>query len=77
MPALQVKLVRSWAGTSERHRRTLEGLGLYRIDDVKLVPDTAATLGMIHQVGHLVTYEKVDQVYKPSGRRHTEGKKKP
>lgn len=75
MPAFQVKLIRSWAGASERHRRTLEGLGLYKISDVRLLPGTEASLGMIKQVGHLVAYEKVEQEYRPSGRRHTQGKK--
>jgi hypothetical protein len=28
---------------------------------------------MIHQVGHLVKFERVNDSYKPSGRRHTEG----
>jgi large subunit ribosomal protein L30 len=75
MPSLQVRLVRSWAGTPERHRRTLEGLGLYKIDDQRVLPDTAATLGMIRQVGHLVTFEHVTKDHKAAGRRATEGKK--
>lgn len=75
MSALQVRLLRSWAGAPERQRSTLRGLGLYKINDVRVVPDTAATLGMINKVGHLVTYERLDQAYQPTGRRHTKGKK--
>ena len=56
-------------------RSTLRGLGLYKINDMRIVPDTAATLGMINRVGHLVTYERLDQAYVPTGRRHTKGKK--
>ena len=75
MSALQVKLVRSWAGAPERQRSTVRGLGLYKINDVRVVPDTAATLGMINKVSHLVSYQRLDQPYRPTGRRHTKGKK--
>ena len=53
----------------------VRGLGLYKINDVRIVPDTPATLGMINRVGHLVTYRRLDQPYQPTGRRHTKGKK--
>jgi large subunit ribosomal protein L30 len=77
MSALQVKLVRSFAGAPERQRSTIRGLGLSKIDDVRVLPDTAATLGMISKVGHLVTYQRLDQPYRPTGRRHTKGKRTP
>jgi large subunit ribosomal protein L30 len=73
MSALEVTLKRSWAGSPERQRSTIRGLGLYKINDVRILPDTPATLGMINHVGHLVTYRRLDQVYKPTGRRHTKG----
>jgi large subunit ribosomal protein L30 len=75
MSALEVTLKRSWAGSPERQRSTIRGLGLNKINDVRIVPDTAATLGMINKVGHLVTYRRLDQAYQPTGRRHTKGKK--
>jgi large subunit ribosomal protein L30 len=75
MPSLHVKLVRSWAGSPERHRRTLVGLGLYKVSDERFLPDTAATLGMINKMSHLVTYERVPAAFKATGRRHTQGKK--
>jgi large subunit ribosomal protein L30 len=75
MSALEVRLVRSWAGAPERQRSTVKGLGLQKINDVRIVPDTAATLGMINKVGHLVSYRRLDQDYTPTGRRHTKGKK--
>jgi large subunit ribosomal protein L30 len=74
MSALEVRLQRSWAGSPSRQRETLRGLGLYKINDVRVLPDTAATLGMINHVGHLVSYRRLDQPYKPTGRRHTKGK---
>jgi len=75
MSALEVTLLRSWAGAPERQRATLRGLGLYKINDVRVVPDTAASLGMIGKVGHLVAYRRLDQPYQPTGRRHRKGKK--
>jgi large subunit ribosomal protein L30 len=75
MPALQVKLVRSWAGAPQRHRDTLRGLGLRKIDDVRVLPDTPATLGMINQVSHLVSYQRLEGDHPATGRRHTQGKK--
>jgi large subunit ribosomal protein L30 len=76
MPSVQVKLIRSWAGTPERHRRTLEGMGLYKIDDQRILPDTPATLGMIRQLSHLVTFDRLTADFKPTGRRHTQGQGK-
>jgi large subunit ribosomal protein L30 len=77
MSALEVTLRRSWAGEPERQRSTVKGLGLNKINDVRVVPDTAATLGMINKVSHLVSYRRLDQAYQPTGRRHTKGKKTP
>lgn len=69
MAVLKVRLVKSWAGRPERHRRTLTGLGLYKIDDERLLPNTAAVKGMINQVTHLVTVERVEGEHKPRVRR--------
>jgi len=76
MSALEVKLQRSWAGAPERQRETLRGLGLYKINDVRILPDNPATLGMIHHVGHLVAYRRLEQEYRPTGRRHTHPRKR-
>jgi large subunit ribosomal protein L30 len=75
MSALKVKLVKSWAGRPERHRRTLTGLGLYKINDERVLPDSAAVLGMVRQVTHLVTCEKVAGPHKPRVRRTVEAAK--
>ncbi|MHB1846101.1 MAG: 50S ribosomal protein L30 [Deltaproteobacteria bacterium] len=69
MSALKVKLVKSWAGRPERQRRTLTGLGLYKIDDERVLPDTPAVLGMVRQVNHLVSYERIEGSAKSQGRR--------
>jgi large subunit ribosomal protein L30 len=67
--ALKVRLVKSWAGRPERHRRTLTGLGLYKINDERVLPDTAPIHGMIRQVTHLVAVERVEQAHQPRARR--------
>ena len=67
--AIEVKLIRSWAGSPKRHRDTLDGLGLYKMNDARVLPDTAAVLGMIARVGHLVTYQRTAKEFKPFGRR--------
>jgi large subunit ribosomal protein L30 len=75
MSSLKVTLVKSWAGRPERHRRTITGLGLYKIDDESILPDTAAIHGMIRQVTHLVSVEKVAAPHKPKARRKIEAAK--
>ena len=68
MSALKVTLVKSWAGRPERQRRTLTGLGLKKIDDERILPDTAAVLGMVRKVGHLVAWERIDGTHQPKVR---------
>jgi large subunit ribosomal protein L30 len=68
MSAIKVKLVRGLAGCPESHRVTVRGLGLKKHDSWKLLPDTPATLGMIHKVRYLVEWERVDQE-PPAGRK--------
>ncbi len=51
---IKVKLVRSVIGTREDHRATVRGLGLRRINDERVLEDTAAVRGMIRKVDYLV-----------------------
>ena len=51
---LQVKLVRSVAGTRETHRATVRGLGLRRLNSVATLEDTPSVRGMIEKVSYLV-----------------------
>ncbi|MBX3333212.1 MAG: 50S ribosomal protein L30 [Nitrospirales bacterium] len=51
---LQVTLKRSPIGTPERHRLVLRGLGLRRIRQTVVRPDTPQVRGMIHKVGYLL-----------------------
>ncbi len=68
MSALKVTLVRSWAGRPDRQRETLKGLGLYRIDDERILPDTPAVLGMVRKVQHLVAWERVEVIHQTKAR---------
>jgi large subunit ribosomal protein L30 len=68
MSAIKVKLVRGLAACPESHRVTVRGLGLKKHDSWKLLPDTPATMGMIHKVSYLVEWERVDQD-PPAGRK--------
>jgi large subunit ribosomal protein L30 len=68
MSAIKVKLVRGLAGCPESHRITVAGLGLKKHGSWKVLPDTPATMGMIHKVTYLVEWERVDQDA-PKGRK--------
>ncbi len=49
-----VTLEKSVIGTRETHRATVRGLGLRRINDVRVLEDTPAVRGMINKVSYLV-----------------------
>ncbi|MGH7838828.1 MAG: 50S ribosomal protein L30 [Candidatus Binataceae bacterium] len=51
---IRVKLVRSPIGTTERVRNTLKGLGLGKVGSVRTLKRTAAIVGMVRRVPHLV-----------------------
>jgi large subunit ribosomal protein L30 len=51
---VKVTLVRSTIGFNETQAKTVEGMGLRRINHTVELPDTPATRGMINKVRHLV-----------------------
>ena len=51
---LTVTLFKSVAGTRESHRATVRGLGLRRMNSVRVLEDTPAVRGMIAKVSYLV-----------------------
>jgi len=57
---IRVRLCRSEIGGTERQRQTLRGLGLRRIGDSRVLPKTAAVLGMVCKVAHLVEVEEAN-----------------
>lgn len=71
MAAIRVKLVRSMSGHIQKHRQTLRGLGLSRLNQTRLLPATPATRGMIAQVSYLLEWSEVQEDFKKFGKRAT------
>ncbi|MDR0967027.1 MAG: 50S ribosomal protein L30 [Myxococcales bacterium] len=59
MSVIKVKLVRSRAGRSKDQLATLQGLGLYRMNQERVLPDTPAIIGMCKKLQHMLEWEKV------------------
>ena len=58
-PMIKVTLVKSGSGRLQNQIRTLKALGLNKTNSSNIVPDNAATRGMIFVVKHLVSVEEV------------------
>ncbi|ARN77973.1 50S ribosomal protein L30 [Nonlabens spongiae] len=58
MAKLKVKKVKSAINRTARQKRTLEALGLHKMNQVRVHEDSPAVLGMIAKVEHLVSVEK-------------------
>ena len=55
---LKVTLVKSPIGAVPKHKKTVEALGLRKLNKTVIMPDNAATRGMVQQVRHLVKVEE-------------------
>ena len=55
---LKVTLVKSPIGCVPKHRRTVEALGLKKVNKTVELPDNAALRGMVNQVSYLVKVEE-------------------
>ncbi len=55
---MRVTLVKSLIGTIGRHRETVRGMGLRRLNHTVELEDTPATRGMVKKVQYLVRVEK-------------------
>ena len=55
---LKVTLVKSPIGCGPKHRRTVEALGLKKVNKTVELPDNAAVRGMVNQVSYLVKVEE-------------------
>jgi large subunit ribosomal protein L30 len=53
-PGIRITLKRSPIGTPERHRLVLRGLGLRKIRQSVVRPDTPQVRGLIHRVSYLL-----------------------
>ncbi len=59
MAKLKITLVRSTNSSNQKHRRTVNALGLRKIGDSVEHEDTPAIKGMVRQVSYLVSCEEV------------------
>ena len=59
MANLRITLVKSTIGAVQKHKKTVEALGLRKLNKTVELPDNAATRGMVKQVQHLVKVEEV------------------
>lgn len=57
---LQITLVRSAIGYSLRQKRTVQALGLRKLNQTVEKPDNAAVRGMVGRISHLVEVEEVE-----------------
>lgn len=56
---LKITLVKSPIGAVPKHKRTVEALGLRKMNKTVEMPDNAAIRGMVKQVSHLVKVEEI------------------
>lgn len=56
---LKITLAKSTIGAIPKHRKTVEALGLKKLNKTVEMPDNASVRGMIHQVQHLVKVEEI------------------
>lgn len=55
---LKITLTCSLIGRTQRQRRTVQTLGLKKINDSIVREDTPAVRGMINKISHIVTVEQ-------------------
>ena len=60
MSKIKIVLTRSVIGSIPKHRKTIEALGLKKINSFAIKNDDPAIQGMVNQVKHLVKVEKID-----------------
>ena len=55
---IKITLVKSTIGAIPKHKKTVEALGLRKLNKTVEMPDNAAIRGMVAQVKHLVKVEE-------------------
>ncbi|MBO7375368.1 MAG: 50S ribosomal protein L30 [Lachnospiraceae bacterium] len=55
---LKITLVKSPIGAVPKHRKTVEAMGLKKLNKTVLLPDNAATRGQIQQIAYLLKVEE-------------------
>ncbi len=61
MAKLKVTLVKSTIGAIPKHKKTVQALGLGKINSSNIHEDNAAIRGMANQVRHLVKVEEINE----------------
>lgn len=56
---LRITLVKSTIGAIPKHKKTVESLGLRKLNKTVEMPDNPAVRGMVKQVCHLVKVEEI------------------
>ena len=55
---LKITLVKSTIGALPKHKKTVEAMGLRKLNHTVELPDNASTRGMVKQVGYLLKVEE-------------------
>lgn len=61
MAKIKVTLVRSTIGAIPKHKKTVEALGLRKVNSSNVHEDNVAIRGMVKQVSHLVKVEEINE----------------
>ena len=56
---LKVTLVKSPIGAIPKHKRTLEAMGLRKLNKTVELPDNASKRGQIQQIGYMLKVEEI------------------
>ncbi len=56
---IKVTYIKSCIGYNKKQAEILKGMGLKKLNDFNVLPDTASIRGMIFKVKHLVSVENV------------------
>ncbi len=56
---VKITLVKSTIGAIPKHKKTVEALGLHKLNSSVEQPNNAATQGMVAQIRHLVKVEEI------------------
>ena len=56
---LKITLVKSTIGAVPKHKKTVEALGLRKLNKTVEMTDNAAEIGMMQKVRHLVKVEEI------------------
>lgn len=59
MAEIKITLVKSTIGAIPKHKKTVQALGLRKMDSSVIQQDNVAIRGMLHQVSHLVKVEEI------------------